>query len=80
MICPSCETQMKQYDAVGGGIASDSRYETWEIKICPTCQRTVLEFYSAVVFEGDTLKEFLNGMNPVYPTLVFQKKEKEIKI
>lgn len=58
MICPKCLVQMHQsinipktldptFDFVGGGIAEDATYETWELKRCPTCGRLTVEFYGA---------------------------------
>lgn len=54
MICPICLVQMRQkFDdvllkEVGGGIAEDERYITWEVKECKECGREVLEYYAAL--------------------------------
>lgn len=47
MICPNDKTQMHQLDKIGGGESTDMKYETWEVKQCPICLRTVKEYYCA---------------------------------
>lgn len=49
MICPHCMVQMHQHENQGGGIAEGNHYETWELKICPSCGRVYKEFYSATL-------------------------------
>ena len=49
MICPKCLIQMHQHNQEGGGVSEDEKYETWEIKICPSCGRKVKEYYSVTV-------------------------------
>lgn len=49
MICPNCSVQMHQKEKLGGGVAEPNKYETWEVKECPSCDRLVKEFYSAEV-------------------------------
>lgn len=54
MICPTDMVQMRQVvladQPIGGGVANDATYTTWEVKECPICERMVLEFYEASVF------------------------------
>lgn len=45
MICPNCAIQMHQHKQIGGGIAKDEMYQTWEVKKCPNCGRLVRELY-----------------------------------
>lgn len=51
---------MHQHENIGGGEADDNRYETWEVKTCPTCKRKVKETYVAEVLnesQVDKLRE-----------------------
>jgi hypothetical protein len=60
MICPNCSTQMHQkvVDApegrrfIGGGVSTDDRYDTWELKVCDSCGREVIESYTVAVNPG----------------------------
>lgn len=71
MICPFCAIQMhqdvKDGNFRGGGNSSDKDYWTWEIKVCPQCNRKVKEFYSVEVLEEDeknNIGENQGGQNP----------------
>lgn len=50
---------MHQLEKIGGGISEDSKYETWEIKACPSCNRIVKEFYSVEVMTLDKVKKIV---------------------
>lgn len=39
---------------IGGGANNDREYTTWELKVCPSCGREVLEHYTAVLVDGVT--------------------------
>ena len=56
MICPKDLVQMNQWRTVGGGESTDNEYTTYEVKICPTCGRKVLEFYTARVITEEEAK------------------------
>lgn len=55
MVCPDDMVQMHQKNIdgkpVGGGIANDEQYTTWELKECPNCGRLVVEYYTAIPVE-----------------------------
>lgn len=36
-------------EPIGGGIADQNEYTTWELKECPVCKRLCVEHYSAIV-------------------------------
>lgn len=36
---------MHQHKEIGGGVARDEFYQTWEVKKCPNCGRMVKELY-----------------------------------
>lgn len=52
---------MVQKDKIGGGLAEDERYITWELKECTQCGRTVVEYYEARVIEPPLLNDLLAG-------------------
>lgn len=65
---------MRQKEHIGGGLADDEKYTTWEFKECPGCGRKVVEYYSAVVVNDEEeilIKECIKlKLNPYeVPTL-----------
>jgi len=60
MICPDCKKQMHQFKGIGGGIAEEEKYKTWEVKECSDCKRLVKESYEVKVISrsrAERLKE-----------------------
>ena len=60
MICPKDMVQMHQWKQAGLGVAEEKLYETWEIKVCPSCGRIVQEGYYCRVLtleEAEELKK-----------------------
>lgn len=55
---------MQQLRNIGGGVAEDTRYETWEVKKCPSCGRLVKEFYSAEVINQNQAHSLEKAMDP----------------
>lgn len=55
MICPNCMVQMHQEfvgnTPIGGGEATDQKYTTWTVQVCPQCGRRVREYYEAKVLQ-----------------------------
>jgi len=47
---------MHQKDQIGGGVTEDERYTTWELKECPACGRTVIEYYTAIEIVNNKLR------------------------
>lgn len=61
MLCPIDSVQMHQFKNIGGGEANDTRYVTWELKICPVCKRLVKEYYAAIQISEDQIQELLEN-------------------
>lgn len=59
MICPIDQVQMFQLDKLGGGISTDDEYITWEIKVCPICDRKVEEKYICTVKTDEEIEPLL---------------------
>lgn len=59
MICLRCRVSMVNYEKENeifkplevGGSCSDTVYETWEIKRCPSCGQKVKEFYKYEILQ-----------------------------
>lgn len=58
--------QMHQKEQVGGGEATNEKYETWEIKECPICGRLVREYYLAEVITPTKFARLKAEMDVVY--------------
>lgn len=56
MVCPDCMVQMRQVrerdKSIGGGVALDEEYTTWELKECTKCGRLVVEHYTCLVVDS----------------------------
>jgi len=39
-------------EPIGGGVADDCQYTTWELKECPICERLALEHYTASLVDS----------------------------
>lgn len=52
---------MHQKNNIGGGIAEDDKYITWELKECGTCKRNIIEYYEARLIEQPLLGDLLSG-------------------
>lgn len=48
---------MHQYKKLGGGNSTDDVYSTYEIKVCPVCDRKILEYYTAQLIEEEIAKK-----------------------
>lgn len=59
MICPNCAVQMHQHKEIGGGVAKDELYQTWEIKKCPNCGRMVKELYQCEIISQAKVDKLL---------------------
>lgn len=57
MICNKCMVQMHQKDQIGGGRAEENEYTTWELKECPACGRSVIEYYAAIKVTDEGIKK-----------------------
>lgn len=55
---------MHQYEQLGGGVAKDELYLTYEIKQCPVCKRLVKETYQCEVISQAKVDKLLAEKDP----------------
>lgn len=55
---------MHQHKEVGGGIANERLYETWELKECNSCDRMVKETYRCEVVSAPAARKLEKEMAP----------------